>query len=122
NLLLCNAQEFGRDTIGFSLEMFERYGDVVAIRFANMKAYMMRHPDHVHQVLVSEASKFHKSPVYRLVLGRFLGEGLLTSEGSFWRRQRALAQPAFHPKRIQNYGDVMVEYTGRLLDEYRPGQ
>ncbi len=122
NLILGNAGDFGRDSIGFAHEMFERYGDVVAIRFANMKAYMMRHPDHAHQVLVSEASKFHKSPVYRLVLGRFLGEGLLTSEDSFWRRQRAMTQPAFHTKRIQGYGDVMVEYTGRLLDEYRPGQ
>lgn len=122
NLLLGNAGEFSRDSLTFEREMFARYGDVVAIRFANMKAFMMRHPDHVHQVLVSEASKFHKSPVYRLVLGRFLGEGLLTSEDSFWRRQRAMTQPAFHTKRIQNYGDVMVEYTGRLLDEYKPGQ
>jgi cytochrome P450 len=122
NLLFGHAGNYRDDAIGFEQEMFERYGDVVAIRFANIKAYLMRHPDHIHQVLVSEASKFHKSPVYRMVLGRFLGEGLVTSEGSFWRRQRAMTQPAFHTKRIQNYADVMVNYTERLLDEYEAGQ
>jgi cytochrome P450 len=121
NILFGHAGDYSKDALKFEREMFERYGDVVAIRFANMKVFMMRHPDHVHQVLVSEASKFHKSPVYRMVLGRFLGEGLLTSEGSFWRRQRSMTQPAFHTKRIGSYGDVMVEYTDRLMDEYQPG-
>lgn len=122
NLLFGHVGDYRRDTFGFEREMFEQYGDVVAIRFARMNGYMMRHPDHIHQVLVSEASQFHKSPVYRLVLGRFLGEGLITSEGSFWRRQRGMTQPAFHTKRIQNYAEVMVDYTERLLSEYQPGE
>ena len=83
-------------------------------------AYMFNHPDDVRQILVTDASKFNKAPVYKDLLSYFLGNGLLTSEGDFWRRQRKLAQPAFHYKRIQAYAKVMVEYTTRLLKEWKP--
>jgi cytochrome P450 len=53
---------------------------------------------------------------------RLLGNGLLTSEGDFWRRQRRLAQPAFHRQRIGAYGEVMVEYTTRLMSSWREGE
>jgi len=63
---------------------------------------------------------FVKSSVYRRGL-RVLGNGLLTSEGDFWQRQRRLVQPAFHQERIAAYGDVMVAYTNRLLDRWQDG-
>jgi cytochrome P450 len=47
---------------------------------------------------------------------------LLTSEGDLWLRQRRLAQPAFHRERIAAYADVMVSYTGRMLDEWQEGE
>ncbi|MBI1880572.1 MAG: cytochrome P450, partial [Chloroflexi bacterium] len=49
-----------------------------------------------------------------------LGNGLLTSEGSFWLRQRRLAQPAFHRQRIAAYGQVMAAYTQAMLDTWQP--
>jgi cytochrome P450 len=53
---------------------------------------------------------------------RLVGNGLLTSEGEFWRRQRRLAQPAFHRQRISSYGDVMVEYARRMISSWQPGE
>src|ERR1041385_2156020 len=53
---------------------------------------------------------------------RFLGEGLLTSEGEFHRRQRRLAQPAFHHKRIQAYADMMTRYGARQRERWQDGQ
>ncbi|MES1021267.1 hypothetical protein ABN584_00010 [Gloeocapsa sp. BRSZ] len=44
-----------------------------------------------------------------------LGEGLLTSEGDSWFRQRRLAQPVFHQKQIVGYATIMVEYAQRML-------
>ena len=38
-----------------------------------------------------------------------LGEGLLTSEGEFHKRQRRLSQPAFHRERLIGYGSAMVD-------------
>jgi len=53
---------------------------------------------------------------------RVFGQGLLTSEGDFWLRQRRLAQPAFHRARIAGYAATMVEHTERLLREWRGGE
>ncbi len=51
-----------------------------------------------------------------------MGNGLLTSEGEVWKRQRRLAQPAFHRQRISAYGDVMVDYTERMISTWRAGE
>ena len=46
----------------------------------------------------------------------------MTSEGEFWRRQRRLAQPAFHRQRISSYGDVMVQYAERAISSWKNGE
>jgi len=51
-----------------------------------------------------------------------VGNGLLTSEGEVWKRQRRLAQPAFHRQRISAYGDVMVDYAQRMIAMWRAGE
>ena len=51
-----------------------------------------------------------------------LGDGLLSSEGDFWRRQRRLAQPAFHRDRIASYGEIMVTHATRLAEKWRDGE
>jgi cytochrome P450 len=51
-----------------------------------------------------------------------LGEGLLTSEGSFWQKQRKLMQPAFRHENIATYAETMVEATSRMLDGWRNGE
>ncbi|PYT87263.1 MAG: cytochrome P450, partial [Acidobacteria bacterium] len=65
----------------------------------------------------------------RYVKGRVLranrhvfGDGLLTSEGDFWLRQRRLAQPAFHRARIASYAETMVQYAQRMLETWRGGE
>ena len=51
-----------------------------------------------------------------------VGEGLLTSEGDFWRRQRRLTQPAFQHQQIERYAAVMVEQTERMLEAWHDGE
>ena len=81
----------------------------------------VNHPDLVEEVLVNQNRKFIKH--YRLrQTRRTLGQGLLTSEGEFWRGQRKLAQPAFHRERIAAYGQLMVDYTERMLQSWDDGQ
>jgi len=109
--ILGNLTAYRRDPLGFGRHVAARYGDVVDLRVFNRHIFFLAHPEHIHQVLVRDADKFHKSPVYRIFLGRALGEGLLTSDGEFWRRQRRLAQPAFHHGRIQSYARTMVDYA-----------
>jgi cytochrome P450 len=97
------------------------YGDVAGMRVLNFKSIFINHPDAIEEVLVTNARKFTKGKVLRANRHVF-GEGLLTSEGEFWLRQRRLAQPAFHRGRIASYASTMVEYTQRLIEDWRDGE
>ena len=122
NLIVGHLNSYRADPMGYERHVARTYGDIVHMRWVNRHAYFISHPDFVRQVLVDEADKFYKAPIYRTLLSYFLGNGLLTSDGDFWRRQRKLAQPAFHTRRIASYAETMVEYTGRLLEQWQPCQ
>jgi cytochrome P450 len=114
--------EFNRDQLGF-ITRLRSLGDVVRARFLYVPAYFIYHPDDIEYLLVTNAKNFRKAMSLRSkFFYRLVGNGLLTSEGDFWRRQRRLAQPAFHKQRISNYGDVMVEYTERMLTGWKAGE
>ena len=116
-----NLREFRRDRLGYLTECARTYGDVVAIRLGPARIWVLNHPDLVEEVLVHKNRQFIKHFALRSARPS-LGEGLLTSEGEFWRRQRRLAQPAFHRDRIASYGQVMVEYAERSLRSWADGQ
>src|SRR5258708_8570087 len=97
------------------------YGDIAGLGVLNFKTIFINHPDLIEEVLVTNAGKYSKGRVLRANRHVF-GEGLLTSEGDFWLRQRRLAQPAFHRVRIASYAATMVEYTHRMLDGWRGGE
>ena len=106
----------------FLLETARTYGDLVHFRVGPRHVYMLNHPDYIRYVLVEAPEKFNKSPNLKKTTRKSIGQGLLTSEGDFHKRQRRLAQPAFHHKRIAAYGEVMVDYTRRMLDTWQPGE
>jgi cytochrome P450 len=106
------------------LEMFSelaRYGDIVGIRVLNFRNIFVNHPDLIEEVLVTHPRRYVKGRVLRANRHVF-GEGLLTSEGDFWLRQRRLAQPAFHRAQIASYAETMVRYTQRMLESWRGGE
>ncbi len=122
NLLMGSLNDFGKDQPQFLLDSILEYGDIVYMRMAHLHVYLLGHPDYVREVLVTKGKSFEKSPLDRTILSKFLGNGLLTSEGNFHKRQRRLAQPAFHMKRIQTYAKVMVDYTNDMLNTWQPNQ
>ncbi len=87
-----------------------------------MDFYVVAHPEGVEYVLRSNYRNFIKDKGTRKLLGAVLGEGLVTSEGELWRRQRRLAQPAFQLDQIQKYSTVMVDHADRMLATWAPGQ
>jgi len=100
------------------------YGDTYRLQFGEGLGYVSSHPDFMHEVMVTNASSFHKDRDLKnrqAGLGRFLGNGLLTSDGAFWKRQRKLAAPALHAKRIASYGQTMVDLTVKMLDGWQDG-
>lgn len=120
--ILGNLPAYRSDPLNFGRRVAAEYGDVVRLRVFNRKLFLVAHPDHIHKILVTEAAKFNKSPVYRIFLGRALGEGLLTSDGAKWRRQRKLAQPAFHHGRIASYAETMVAYAESTSEGWHTGE
>lgn len=94
----------------------ERFGDTSRIRFLRTYFNVVRHPDDVKRVLVDNSRNYGKRTVGYDKLRVFLGNGMLTSEGEFWRRQRRIAQPAFHRDRIGAFADTMVRMAGEMLD------
>jgi cytochrome P450 len=104
---------FRRDPLSFLMNLARDYGDVVYFKIGPQGIYLVNNPEYIKDILVTNSRNFAKSRGLE-VAKRFLGEGLLTSEGEFHRRQRRLVQPAFHQQRIQSYGAVMVDYADRL--------
>ncbi len=119
--LVGHLPELRRDRLGFYTACARRYGDIVALRFGPRPAVLLSHPDHVQTVLVTQHRAVIKHFAWRLNRPIF-GEGLLTSEGETWRRQRRLVQPAFHRHRITAYGAEMVAATERLLAGWGDGE
>jgi cytochrome P450 len=117
--LVGSVAHYLRDQLGF-LEQTSRLGDVVTMRFIRQHAYLVNAPALIEQVLVKQPSGFVKD-VFLRELKRVLGEGLLTSEGDFWKRQRRLIQPAFHRDRIAGYARIMVDHTARRVATWRDG-
>lgn len=110
------------DMLQFAMDSQSQYGAYNYTRFGWVKFYTVSDPEMMHEILVNQPEKFYKLKLIKYALGPFLGNGLLTNEGDFWKRQRKLAQPAFHAKRIENYAAIMVEYAQRMLDGWQTGE
>jgi cytochrome P450 len=77
-------------------------------------------PDYVKYVLVTNNRNYRKDRATRK-LSLLLGQGLLTSEGDFWRRQRRIAQPAFHRESLNHMFQAMVEESLALARRWQQG-
>ena len=107
-----------RDPLGLFMRSRETYGDVVRFKFGPLDYYLVSDPNLVRHVLVDNAKAYTKSRSYA-GLKLVLGEGLLTSEGAQWRRQRKLAQPAFHRAQLAGFADRMSRATRDMLERWR---
>lgn len=113
--------ELRKDMPAYLRRCAVEHGDIVPLRFGPARAVFINHPDLIEQVLVTDYRKYVKGSALRK--NRLLfGNGLLTSEGTFWRRQRKLAQPAFHRSCIETYAGVMTAYTSEMAGGWRSGE
>ena len=116
-----NLRAMQRDPIAFLTNLARDYGDVVHFTFGPQHLYFFNHPDAIREILVVQQRSFHKGRALQRTKP-ILGEGLLTSEGDHHKRQRRLAQPAFHRDRIARYALVMLDRARRTRDRWRDGE
>lgn len=102
-------------SLGYLCDTFKRYGDVVRYRLGPWPVFLIAHPEGIKYVLQDHHTNYVKSQDY-LLLKQLLGEGLVTSEGQLWLRQRRLIQPIFHRQRIADFGALMSKATLEMLD------
>jgi cytochrome P450 len=121
HFLLGALREIKRDELDYLNRIVREYGDVVYVRIVNHPCYVLSHPRDIEYVLLGNYTNFVKSVFLRESRALF-GNGLLTSDGSFWLRQRRLLQPAFHHDRVSEYSRTMVEYTSQILRGWQDGE
>lgn len=108
----------GRDTLQFWTEAWARYGDTIRLRLGPVEAYFFAHPEACYSALVREARRQGKGMGYQ-GLRLLLGQGLITSDGDYWHRQRKLLQPLFTPSRIDSYFATIATACADALDRLR---
>lgn len=117
-----NNYALATNLIDFVERRFDALGDIYWVPGRDGGLYVIRHPDHIRDVLVTHADCYSKAHSAFLRLGRVLGEGLLNTDGEVWRRQRRMIQPAFHKERLQAYSHMMVEETAAMMATWQDGQ
>ncbi len=117
--VLGHVLSYARDPLRF-FERASKLGPLARVDFLGIHAVMVNDPDLIEAICVTQNRQFKKDR-FAQDLQRVLGTGLLTSDGDFWRRQRRLAQPAFHRDRIAGYGQTMIDLTLATMDRWRDG-
>jgi enediyne biosynthesis protein E7 len=108
----------GRDRLGMMTSAAARYGDASRLPVGPKELYFFNHPRHAKHVLADNAANYQKG-IGLVHARRALGDGLLTSEGELWRKQRKVIQPAFHSKRIAQQAGLVAEEVFRLVGRLR---
>jgi cytochrome P450 len=120
HFLIGNIPLANRDPLALFLAWSREFGDIFHYRAGWVHVYFLNHPALIESVLLTQNQNFMKERVMRNSRW-FFGEGLLTSEGSHWLRQRRLSQPAFHRERISSYAGTITEYAEQTLAEWKDG-
>ena len=116
-----NIHQFRACLLDFLLETARDYGPLTSFRIGPRRVFLASAPDLIEQVLITDAKHYIKhfgARAYKPVLGN----GLVTSEGEYWHRQRKLIQPVFLKARVQSYAPIIGELTERMLNSWTSGK
>jgi cytochrome P450 len=110
------------DRVGGLLRFNRETGDIGRLNFLFGDVVLVNTPELVHEVLVVKAKAFAKSPIMRGALHPLAGQGLFTSEGELWRRQRRLMAPMFHDAVIRRFAADMTACADRAVGAWKDGE
>jgi len=111
--------EYQKDPLAFYLKAQREYGELVRFRaMPGFYWYMASSPDSVEHILSRRQQNYRKPDFFLKSVGTLAGDGLLTSEGDVWMRQRRLAQPAFHRQRLAELCSVMAAAANEIADQW----
>lgn len=111
---------FRKDSIGFLRKIAKEYGDIVHFKIGPIRLVLLNHPVFIKEVLSTQHSNFIKGRPLKMTK-ELLGEGLLTSEGEFHKRQSQIIQPVFHRKMLESYAIEMTNCISELMNGWENG-
>ncbi|GGT73880.1 MULTISPECIES: cytochrome P450 [Streptomyces] len=117
--LLGHVPRLMREPIAF-LESLRDHGEVVRLDIGTWPVLVLTRPEHVHTVLVEQAQKFGRGRIFDRLRPMF-GNGIVTTDGDFHRKQRRMIQPAFHRNHITEYTETMVRQAEAMSSSWTPG-
>jgi cytochrome P450 len=119
--LFGNFFQFQKDKLAFLTDAARTYGDIVHFRPGPLHAYLFTNPVHIREILIERAAKLPKHRLQQWILEPLLGNGMSTSNGEVHKRQRRMAQPAFHQARMDGYCRMFVEHTREAMEGWEAG-
>ena len=99
------------------LKNWKQYGDIVFTKIGPINNYMLFSPEYVYQVLVTNQKNYIKGMGYNS-LRLMIGNGILTSDGDLWKRQRRLMSPHFTPAAVLDFSGMMVKTIQHMLAQW----
>src|SRR6266699_303503 len=119
---LGNLLEFRNNRLALLMRVTQRHWDLGIVQLGPRTVVIMNTSELARAVLVEHAEAFEKTPNLRIYGRPLLGNGLLTSESEFHKRQRKLVAPPFQHRRIASYADIMVSYSEQIQQEWGDGE
>lgn len=116
--IIGHAIDFGDNPFDFVDRATDECGDAYRMELPGTDVYVLAGPEYLKQALVTDIDAFGKTDDF----DRVFGNGVLSTEGKQWRRQRGILQPLFHPERVSGYADDMVAATQRRLATWEDGE
>lgn len=107
-----------KDPVGSMEDSMRKFGGTYAVNLGTRRMIASQDPGFIDHVLKINHKNYHKSAILTEQLGRFLGKGLLTSNGDYWLRQRRLIQPGFHHDKIQALYGIIDQTVRRFLEDF----
>lgn len=116
-----NRNRILKNPLPFHNENFEKYGDTFMVNIGlGSKVVFTRNAESIKHILQKNHRNYHKSALQTKDLAKYIGNGLLTSNGDFWRVHRRMVQPAFHKKKLEGLLDIMHSSIKTELAEITP--
>ena len=116
-----NRDRILKNPLPFHNENFEKFGDIFKVRIGRRKSVVFtRNPKLIKHVLQTQNKKYHKSPLQTVDLAKYIGHGILTSNGEHWRTHRRMVQPAFHKKKLLGLLGIMQNAIRNELKRIKP--
>jgi len=121
--ILKNRKRILANPLPFHRECFQQYGDTFKIDLGKKSTWIFtRDTNSIKHILQKNQKNYNKSPLQTEDLGKYIGKGLLTSNGEFWRVHRRMIQPAFHKKKLESLMSIMHQSIKRELEELTPNE